>query len=298
MDFDRLDIISTRNSLYEKSAQLTSLKKAGVDFQEFRKLMDQVGIGENLVLLDQVTLADGIPRSGRFDRIKGTIALSRTFWHEAKSDSLRKIGIQVHEFLGLMGVEHTDDYHLSEQVLNELRGKEIFSMPTSAVNDNSAVPAIVEPDVNGCPNLTGVWREINKGNPDKDGVFIQQEGCQKIFKRDIIKIDGKISWHFQDRLTQNLLTDGQTHALYGNYFGFMSFSPTDSPMIYQAGYNDGKLIRNWQSPSDDICKSYGEKLWIQDGKLYIEFQMSHCVSSGVKDGSSTSVYELIKGGTW
>jgi len=124
----RLDIVAVRNYLYEICDQLETLKKENISCETLRTKMDEVGTGELLVLKD-VVIVDGKDRDGRNRYIKKgnklvpEITFSRKNWLECTDDNIRKIGLELHEYLGLLGIEGTDDYHVSSVAVNELREK-------------------------------------------------------------------------------------------------------------------------------------------------------------------------------
>lgn len=117
----RLDIIAVRNFLYEICDKLDTLKREKISCITLRAKMDEVGTGERLIIEDIVTLNDGKPRTARNRDWIPDITYSSTKWQEAKDNQIAKIGIQLHEYLGLLKIEDTDDYRVSSKVVNELR---------------------------------------------------------------------------------------------------------------------------------------------------------------------------------
>jgi hypothetical protein len=127
-DTVRLDVISIRNYIYENCSQWKTLAQAGVKADVLRAKMDEVGTGlGGIQVEEEIVLADGISRSGRNRPEIPDVAFSRIKWRldfaSAAADEAMplKVGIVLHEYLGLLGVEKTDDYTVSNKVVNELR---------------------------------------------------------------------------------------------------------------------------------------------------------------------------------
>jgi hypothetical protein len=118
----RIDAIAVRNMIYENCDHWITLQKAHVDCKVLRAKMDEVGIEKDKFLIaPTVTLDDGIERSGKNRPWIPDVTFSSSFWLAAKDDTAAKIGFVMHEFLGLLGIEKTDDSHISSALINELR---------------------------------------------------------------------------------------------------------------------------------------------------------------------------------
>jgi hypothetical protein len=121
-DAVRLDILSIRNYIYSNCHNWKILKQAGVSCDTLQEKIDEVGVGsEHLRIEDVVDLGDGVSRTGRNRPWIPDVTFSRTAWAAFQGDSAAKIGIVLHEYLGLLLVELTDDYSLSNRVVLELR---------------------------------------------------------------------------------------------------------------------------------------------------------------------------------
>lgn len=133
----RLDIVAVRNFIYEMCEKIDSLKRENVDCAVLRAKMDEVGLGEDRLRIEEtVALADGKSRDGVNRHWIPDITFGETKWLEAKDDSIRKIGIVLHEFLGLLQIEGTDDYYVSSQVVNEIRMKGLTSFLPEGKKEN------------------------------------------------------------------------------------------------------------------------------------------------------------------
>ena len=130
-----LDVQAILTKIKNECESWPALKSAAPDLPaRVRTLIEDIQ-GEQtkqnyLRIEDQVALADQKPRAGRFridfddpslGRKISDITLSRSYWLMAKDDSKRKIGIVLHELLGLLEVEKSDDYHISSLVVFDLR---------------------------------------------------------------------------------------------------------------------------------------------------------------------------------
>src|SRR6185437_6030310 len=127
-DLVRLDIVSIRSLVYSRCDQWMTFQKANVPCAQMKEKMDEVGTGpDRLIIQDEVDLGDGIPRSGKNEPSIPAVTFSRSFWLASKSDTAAKIGIEAHEFLGLIGIEKTDDYHISNALINEIRATSLVA---------------------------------------------------------------------------------------------------------------------------------------------------------------------------
>ena len=128
--------MAVRNYLYDKCDNILTLKQEGVDCWKLRAKMDEVWHkarpAQNRRGGDlrgrQTALR---PQSSEIPDI--TFSISR--WLQSGADSIRKAGIVLHEFLGLMKLEATDDYPISSRVLNELRAHGTVALPTLIPED-------------------------------------------------------------------------------------------------------------------------------------------------------------------
>ena len=187
-DVVRLDVIAIRNYLYLASEGWSFLKNAGIDYRVLRKIMDAVGFS-GLKLEDHVSLSDGVPRSAINRRGVPDIRFSRVFWRALDEDAIKKVALQLHEFLGLMGVEKTDQYHISGLASEELRLRfERGDAPTLYLPPR---PTFTPGDGSThCPNLAGTWRIPGQIS----GYAIYQWGCEKVEVSEV-RIEGRqISW--------------------------------------------------------------------------------------------------------
>lgn len=143
----RLDIISVRNYLYANADKWKTLKDANVDIEKLRKTMDEVGTGERLIIQTTIALEDGRPRCGANHPPTKEVAFSETCWVTGGAflpdankalpapivpDFALKVGLQAHEFFGLMGLEATDRYPISSLLVEELRESKASPQPLSS----------------------------------------------------------------------------------------------------------------------------------------------------------------------
>ena len=155
-DSVRLDIVAVRGVLYQYCDRFQSIASAGIKCKDLKAKMDQVGTGpQRLLIQDHVSLSDGVERDGRNRPSIPDITFSRTRWIASGEDEMRKFGIVLHEFLGLMNIERTDDYRISSQAVNELR-------------DLGIKPK--------CANFSGSW--INNSGGRK--LQVTQIGCDQL----------------------------------------------------------------------------------------------------------------------
>lgn len=130
--FVELDVLAVRSFLRANCEQFESFKKDQVDCSLFIKKIDEVGaLGSGLSISNKsLTLDDG----KRVDAINikpATVNIGEIGWKGAGSDVPLKIGLQAHEFLSLMGLEHTGYYQISKDLVAELRTSNRFSMLSS-----------------------------------------------------------------------------------------------------------------------------------------------------------------------
>ncbi len=125
------DIFAVRQYIIDQCESWKSLKTSKVSAKDLLNKIKEVGISK-IKIVDQVSLKDGIPRSAINDSQTSEITFGRFMWKSLNGDTIRKVGIVLHEYLGLMKIEKTDDYHVSEQVLRELRVRALLGGPDAA----------------------------------------------------------------------------------------------------------------------------------------------------------------------
>lgn len=130
------------------------MKRAVIDVQKLKSKIEEVGEEAGIKLQTQVSLEDGKPRSAVNRPWIPDIILSTTFWLAEESDTIRKIGLLVHEYLGLMGVEKTDQFLISSDVMSELR--EMANANFLFERQKLFPPPISK--IGPCANITGLWR--------------------------------------------------------------------------------------------------------------------------------------------
>jgi len=116
----RLDIEAVMQWLDENCSSINSLK--GVDCG---LLLKQMQTAPKFELADKVSLGGDDNRDGKNNSVTKLITYSTSRWLLARADTPRKIGIVLHENLGAMSIEGTDDFHITKLVVNELRARSI-----------------------------------------------------------------------------------------------------------------------------------------------------------------------------
>ncbi len=120
----REDILRVRGLIHAHCDEWKSLRTAKVKCKDLRAKIDEVGTGERLRLEETVALADGELRSGVNRKSIPDITFSRSFWLQADRILTLKIGIVLHEYLGLLGVEGTVDLQqLEDESLTSRLGR-------------------------------------------------------------------------------------------------------------------------------------------------------------------------------
>ena len=276
-DLVRLDVISTRNFIYSNCDRWKSLELAGVKAADLRAKMDEVGVTDRLRLEDSVTLGDGIERSGRFRRSIPDITFGRKFWREARTDSIRKIGIVLHEFLGLMGFEDTDKYPISSAVMNELRSFALNGSLSPHLLDSESKS---ESRSDGrCPSFSGVWLY---DTATRLGTVIRQNGCEGLSRRLSI-VKNKNDFQFapaQDTANEIRIGD-QNERLENSMFNDL---PIDFPVIYSARFENQKLIEEQTRPrAKNGCTRRTVTLELTSQDSFVEERITHCAEGAKKE---------------
>ena len=286
-DAVRLDIISIREFIYGSCAYWDSLKKTEVDPQQLKNKISEVGTAEKIKIQDIVTLEDGVPRSGKNTPALSEITFSRTFWLETNDDTIRKIGFVLHEYLGLMGIEKTDDYHASHAVVNELRLAHLLHRLEYKIFTSNLRQGLPKENNTGretsspsnCPNLTGVWRFKSKRDDWNGGVghLFKQDGCKSLAQRDIIFEDRSIKYsysEFQATADTSFIGDGQ-HTRYENNVRNLD-SAVDFPVTYSAEFKNGKFIETQFLPNNQTCKNVRKEWALKSKDVLVEDDFTSC----------------------
>ncbi len=104
-------MIAVRDLIYMEAKNWESLKEAKVSVRALKQLLDKIGIHENFQIVDSLPMRDGV---FQFVEIlpKGTgVKFSREGWLLTQSSLAVKVGVQMHAYLMMMGIEKSDSNH-------------------------------------------------------------------------------------------------------------------------------------------------------------------------------------------
>jgi len=120
--FIELDVLAVRTFLNENCDLFESFKKHQVNCTLFRKKIDEVGLlGEGLSIEEShLFLGDG-KAVDAINHLPAKVEIGQPGWQTAGTDVSLKVGLEAHEFLSLLGFEHTGYYPVSKDLVNELR---------------------------------------------------------------------------------------------------------------------------------------------------------------------------------
>lgn len=120
--FIELDVLAVRTFLAENCDHFESFKRHKVDCSEFTRKIDEVGpLGKGLSIKRRsLHLEDG-KAVDAINYQPAKVEIGEPAWESAGADVALKVGLQAHEFLSLMKLEHTGYYVISKDLVNELR---------------------------------------------------------------------------------------------------------------------------------------------------------------------------------
>jgi hypothetical protein len=101
------------------------------------KKIEEVGLPGNGLSINEghLYLEDGKPVDS-INHLLAKVEIGEPGWESAGGDVALKVRLEAHEFLSLMGLEHTDYYPISKDLVNELRSSSDFAA-LSSVRPNS-----------------------------------------------------------------------------------------------------------------------------------------------------------------
>lgn len=234
------DILKVRQQILDQCGNWQALKDHGVRVEDLRAKIREVGTTDKIHIEERVALADGVARSGKNIPATNEIFISSTFWEDARRMPVLKLGILLHEYLGLMGVEGTDDYRISNAVVNELRVLLVFASPSILYLDLlPTVRSRPRADL-ACMDMEGIWRDPSV-NVFYEYILIEQPDCNSIRMRSVIEVEGKFLPARHQDTVDILQISGSRQLRLANSFVYLD-DPVDHLIAYTASFTKESLV--------------------------------------------------------
>jgi hypothetical protein len=130
--FIELDVLAVQTLLKDNCDVFESFKKHQVDCQQFRQKLEEVGLpGQGLSIEDGSLFLGNGKQVDAINYAPARVKIGASGWEMAGDDVALKVGLQAHEFLSLMKIEHTGYYPVSRDLVNELRTSPHFASLTT-----------------------------------------------------------------------------------------------------------------------------------------------------------------------
>lgn len=291
----RASITATSRYIFDECDTWKSLAAQGVRASVLQAKIKQVGTTDHIRIVDEVTLADARPRSAVNDPTTGDITFSRLMWRKAQSDPVARVGIVLHEYLGLMKIEKTDDYHISEKVMRELRVRALLNGPDAAFL-NPPIPSTQSPSDPSCPDFSGIWFLVsNPKIPIHWGLSISQKGCESIRMRTLdFDVRGRYRRSQNEDIDIVSRIQGRHARLGGGAFGFKVGSSLNDFFEYEAVYKDQKLVITENAPGEEAGHSTRYRgVWRKTDRDHLVLQEAFIYPSG-RVSSDESLFVRVK----